>query len=146
VAKLFNLVQPDTALFGEKDYQQYRVIVRMTQDLHMPVRVQAGPTLRERSGLAMSSRNRYLSAEDREHAAILHQTLTSCAEGIRAGDPVAEVVEAGLSVLSKVNFKVDYLEARDAETLAPVSDTSRPIRLLVAATLDSTRLIDNLAV
>ncbi len=147
VAKLFNLAQPDMAIFGEKDYQQFRVIARMVQDLHMPVRIVARRRrMREPSGLAMSSRNRYLSAEDREHAAILHQTLRSCAEGIRAGDDLDEVMEAGFSVLSKANFQVDYFEARDAETLAPPADPTRPLRLLVAARLGTTRLIDNLAV
>ena len=147
VAKLFNLVQPDIAIFGDKDYQQHRVIDRMVRDLHMPVRVIAGPTLREPSGLAMSSRNRYLSAEDREHAAILYQTLVSCADGIRSGDDRDAVVEAGLSVLSKAHFQVDYFEARDAETLAPATvDPTRPLRLLLAAKLGTTRLIDNLAV
>jgi pantoate--beta-alanine ligase len=147
VAKLFNLTQPDLAIFGDKDYQQHRVIDRMVRDLHLPVRVIAGPTLREASGLAMSSRNRYLSAEGREHAAILYQTLKSCAEGIRAADDRDEVVEAGLSVLSKANFHVDYFEARDAETLTPVANNSaRPLRLLLAAKLGTTRLIDNLAV
>jgi pantoate--beta-alanine ligase len=147
VAKLFNQVQPDVAIFGDKDYQQHRVITRMVQDLHMPVRVIAGATLREPSGLAMSSRNRYLSAEDREHAAILYQTLKSCAEGIRAGDDRDEVVEAGFAVLSKAHFQVDYFEARDAETLAPpTAESARPLRLLVAAKLGTTRLIDNLAV
>lgn len=147
VAKLFNQVQPDVAVFGDKDYQQHRVITRMVQDLQMPVRVIAGATLREPSGLAMSSRNRYLSAEDREHAAILYQTLKSCAEGIRAGDDRDEVVEAGFAVLSKAHFQVDYFEARDAETLAPpAAESARPLRLLVAAKLGTTRLIDNLAV
>ena len=107
----------------------------------------AGPTLREPSGLAMSSRNRYLSAEDREHAAILYQTLVSCADGIRSGDDRDAVVEAGLSVLSKAHFQVDYFEARDAETLAPATvDPTRPLRLLLAAKLGTTRLIDNLAI
>ncbi len=147
VAKLFNLAQPDLAIFGDKDYQQYRVIERMVQDLHMPLRIVAGATLREPSGLAMSSRNRYLSGEDREHAAILHQTLKSCAEGIRAGDEIDAVVEAGFAVLSKANFEVDYFEARDAETLmSPTGDPTRPLRILVAAKLGNTRLIDNVAV
>ena len=108
----------------------------------------AGPTHREASGLAMSSRNRYLSPEDREHAAILYQTSTSCAEGIRLGDDRDAVMEAGFAVLSKANFQVDYFEARDAETLAipPGGPATGPLRLLVAAHLGTTRLIDNVAV
>ncbi|WP_210483310.1 pantoate--beta-alanine ligase [Microvirga antarctica] len=146
VAKLFHQVQPDVALFGEKDYQQFRVLVQMVQDLHMPVELLAGPTIRAPSGLALSSRNRYLDEEEREHAAIIYQTLRSCAEGIRAGDTPASVMEAGFAVLSKADFHVDYFEARDAETLMPTEDPERALHLLVAARLNTTRLIDNIAV
>ena len=104
----------------------------------------AGPTLREPSGLAMSSRNRYLSAEDREHAAILYQTLVSCADGIRSGDDRDAVVEAGLAVLSKANFQVDYSKPAMPKHLRPGrSIPRRPLRLLLAAKLGTTRLIDN---
>lgn len=145
-AKLFNLTQADIAVLGEKDYQELLVIRRMVEDLHMPVRIVSAPTLREKSGLALAARNRKLSPENRAHAAILHQTLSSCAEGIREGDALADVLEAGWAVLAKAGFKIDYFEARDAETLDLPSEASRPLRLLVAARLGATRLIDNIAV
>lgn len=144
VTKLFQLVQPDVAVFGEKDYQQLAVIRRIVADLHMPVAIVSGPTLREESGLAMSSRNRYLTDDGREQAAILNLTLQQCAEEIRESGDVASALEAGRAVLSKAEFELDYLEARDAETLAPIADLSRKMRILVAARLGATRLIDNI--
>lgn len=144
-AKLFNLTQAGTVVLGEKDYQELLVIRRMVEDLHMPVRVIGAPTLRDKSGLALAARNRRLSPENRAHAAILHQTLSSCAAGIRDGDSLADVLEAGWAVLTKAGFKVEYLEAREAETLAP-PQSAQSLRLLVAARLGATRLIDNIAV
>ncbi|MGO4704188.1 pantoate--beta-alanine ligase [Microvirga sp. 2MCAF38] len=144
VAKFFLQVQPDVAVFGEKDYQQLQVIRRMVADLHFPVAIVPGQTLREDSGLAMSSRNRYLSEDEREQATVLNQTLRQCAEEIRETGDVDGALEAGRAVLSKAEFEIDYLEARDAETLGPASDLSGKIRILVAARLGKTRLIDNI--
>lgn len=145
-AKLLNIAQPDIAIFGEKDYQELLVIRRMVEDLRMPVRIVSAPTLREKSGLAVAARNRKLSPENRAHAAILHQTLTSCAEGIREGDAIGDVLEAGWAVLTKAGFKIDYLEARDAATLGPPSASSKALRLLAAGRLGAARLIDNIEV
>ncbi|WP_246728498.1 4-phosphopantoate--beta-alanine ligase [Microvirga terricola] len=145
-AKLFNLAHPDIAVLGEKHYQELLVVRRMTEDLHFPVRIVSGPILREAGGLAVSARNRHLSKDHRAHAAILFQTLKSCAEGLSAGDAMADVLEAGWAVLSKADFKVDYLDARDALTLAPASQSSGSLRLFVAARLGATRLIDNVAI
>ncbi|MGO4571080.1 pantoate--beta-alanine ligase [Microvirga sp. 2TAF3] len=146
VAKLLNQVQPDIAVFGGKDFQQLKVIERMVEDLHMPVRILPGPTVREASGIALSSRNRFLSDGEAELAASLFRTLSSCAEALRAGGNPANIIEAGCAVLSKAGFQVDYLELRDTGALAPPTAMSGPLRLLVAARLGQTRLIDNIAV
>lgn len=145
-AKLLNLTQADIAVYGEKDYQELLVVRRMVADLHMPVRILSAPTLREKGGLALAARNRKLSPQNRAHAAILYQTLASCAEGIREGDAVSDVLEAGWAVLTKAGFRIDYFEAREAETLALPSPSSKSLRLLVAARLGTTRLIDNIEV
>jgi pantoate--beta-alanine ligase len=146
VAKLFTQAMPDVAVFGEKDYQQLRVVTRLARDLDLPLRVIGVPTVREEDGLAMSSRNRYLSAEERTLAALLPATLRSSAERIAAGRPVAAALAQGAARLAAGGFVVDYLDARHATTLAPVrSRRDGPIRLLVAATLGTTRLIDNMA-
>jgi pantoate--beta-alanine ligase len=147
VAKLFLQVGPDIALFGEKDYQQLMVVTRMAADLDIPVTVRGCPTIREPDGLAMSSRNVYLSAEERAVAPTLYRVLSHAAEAIRAGRPIDAAVAAGRTTIGDAGFVLDYLEARDAGTLAPVaSRADAPIRLLVAARLGRTRLIDNLAV
>ncbi len=147
VAKLFTQVAPDVAVFGEKDYQQLQVVTRMARDLDLPVRIVGIPTVRERDGLAMSSRNVYLSAEERGIAPMLHRTLADCAARLRAGGRAAAVMRAGASAITRAGFAVDYLEARHAATLAPVkSIKDGPLRLLVAARLGTTRLIDNIKV
>ena len=147
VSKLFLQVAPDFAMFGEKDYQQLKVVTRMAKDLDMPLSVIGCPTVREKDGLALSSRNVYLSPPERTVAPLLHRTLQDCAEAIRAGKPVAEAMQHGRAALSAAGFAVDYVEARHAESLAPVvSPDDGPIRLLVAARLGTTRLIDNIAV
>lgn len=147
VAKLFTQVAPDVAVFGEKDYQQLQVVTRMTRDLDLPVRIVGVPTVRERDGLAMSSRNVYLSAEERSVAPLLHRTLEDCAARLRAGGRAAAVMRAGANAITRAGFAVDYLEARHAATLAPVkSIKDGPLRLLVAARLGTTRLIDNIKV
>jgi pantoate--beta-alanine ligase len=147
VAKLLIEVMPDEAFFGEKDYQQLQVVRRMTRDLDLPVRIIAAPTVREPDGLALSSRNVYLSAEDRQRAPLLQRVLLESAEEIARGEPIESVLALGRTMLAQGGFAVDYLEARHAETLAPVSSAGEgPLRLLAAARLGSTRLIDNVAV
>jgi pantoate--beta-alanine ligase len=147
VAKLFGQVRPDIAVFGQKDYQQLKMVTRLAADLDLRVKIIGLPTVREKDGLALSSRNLYLSAEERARAPALHRVLTSCAERIVAGRPIKSVMTSGLAALTRDGFAVDYLEARHAETLVAVkSAKDGPIRLLVAARLGTTRLIDNIAV
>lgn len=134
-------------MFGEKDYQQLKVVTRMAKDLDMPLTVVGCRTLREKDGLAMSSRNVYLSAEERRTAPLLHRTLQECASSLRAGKELAATLQSGNAALAEAGFTVDYLEARHAESLAPLdASTDRPMRLLVAAKLGRTRLIDNIGV
>lgn len=147
VAKLFTSAQPDFALFGEKDYQQLQVVKRMATDLHLPLEVVPVPTVREKDGLAMSSRNAYLSPAERATAPTLYRVLQETAASIRKGAPVGPTLARGRRTLKAAGFKLDYLEARNAKTLEPVtSHKDGPIRLLVAARIGKTRLIDNLAV
>jgi pantoate--beta-alanine ligase len=147
VAKLFTQVTPDVAVFGQKDYQQLRVVTQMAKDLDLPLKVVGLPTVRERDGLALSSRNAYLSEADRAVAPMLSRVLNACAARINRREPVEMVLEEGIAELKHAGFAVDYLEARHALTLAPAGSLKDgPIRLLVAAKLGKTRLIDNLAV
>jgi pantoate--beta-alanine ligase len=144
--KLFTQVAPDIAVFGEKDYQQLRVVRQMVSDLNLPLEIVAAPTVRESDGLAMSSRNRYLSAEDRATAPIIHRVIVSVAKAATDGNEAAAISD-GSHALEAAGFKVDYLEVRDAETLKALEPgASRPKRVLVAAWLGKTRLIDNVAV
>jgi pantoate--beta-alanine ligase len=123
------------------------VVTRMAKDLDMPLSVIGCPTVREKDGLALSSRNVYLSPQERTVAPLLHQVLQECAEAIRTGKPVAEAMQHGRAALTAAGFAVDYVEARHAESLAPVASLDDgSIRLLVAARLGKTRLIDNIAV
>jgi pantoate--beta-alanine ligase len=147
-AKLFIQAMPDIAVFGEKDYQQVKVVTRMACDLDLPLRIVPAPTVREPDGLAMSSRNRYLSPEHRAAAATLLAALQACAAAIRAQASIQQATGEAIGRLTDAGFSVDYLEARDAETLAmPESDRdSDNLRLLVAARIGSTRLIDNIPV
>ncbi len=146
VTKLLLQSLPDVAVFGEKDYQQLQVIRRLARDLDIPVRIEPLPTVREADGLAISSRNVYLSAEERAIAPRLYAVLAETAADIAGGSLPAEAAATGLEVLHAAGFtRVEYLEARDAETLA-VADTGRPLRVLAAAWLGDTRLIDNVAV
>ena len=146
VAKLLIQCEPDIAIFGEKDYQQLKVITRLTCDLDLKTRIVGAPIVREPSGLALSSRNVYLTLHERAAAPLLHGVLTDCAKRIASGEPVAAVLERGRSTISLAGFALDYLEARHADTLAPVTSAADgPIRLLVAARIGKTRLIDNLA-
>ena len=147
VAKLFLQCRPDFALFGEKDFQQLKVVTRLARDLDLRLRIIGVPTVRERDGLAMSSRNAYLSEAERAVAPVLYRTLRSCAQGIAAGSSVAKALTHGRKAITAAGFALDYLEARNAETLAPLNKhADEPIRLLVAARLGRTRLIDNIGV
>jgi pantoate--beta-alanine ligase len=147
VAKLFTQCRPDFAMFGEKDFQQLKVVTRMAKDLDLPVRVIGVPTVREDDGLALSSRNAYLSGEERAAAPTLYRVLTACAEELSAGAPITRTLEEGRAAIAAGGFVIDYLEARHAETLAAIASAKDgPIRLLVAARLGKTRLIDNIGV
>src|SRR3954469_6013988 len=146
VAKLFNLVGPDAAYFGQKDAQQAIVIRRMVHDLDFPVRVEVLPTVREPDGLAMSSRNAYLSPEDRERATALSRALAAAERGVRAGSRGIGL-EAARRELASAGVEPEYLEARDAETLAPVKQLAdRPVLVLLAARVGPARLIDNVLI
>ena len=147
VTKLFTQVRPDFALFGQKDYQQLRVVTQMASDLDLGVKVIGIPTVREKDGLALSSRNVYLSEAERAVATVLSRVLKASAARIKRGEPIEMVMEEGGSEISRAGFKLDYLEARHALTLKPVASVKDgPIRLLVAAKIGKTRLIDNMGV
>jgi pantoate--beta-alanine ligase len=147
VAKLLIQAQADVALFGEKDYQQLLVVKRMAADLDIPTRIVGAPTLREGDGLAMSSRNVYLSPDERTRATALYQALCDAAARIKAGEDVTDVMKAANEAVARAGFEIDYIEARHAETLAHIANRDEgPIRLLAAARLGATRLIDNIAV
>jgi pantoate--beta-alanine ligase len=147
VAKLLIQCAPDIAIFGEKDYQQLKVLTQLARDLDLKTRILGAPIAREPDGLALSSRNVYLSAREREAAPVLYHVLKTCARAIAAGQPVAAVLDEGREEIARAGFALDYLEARRATTLAPAaSRKDGPLRLLVAARIGKTRLIDNTAV
>jgi pantoate--beta-alanine ligase len=147
VGKLFTQCRPDFAIFGEKDFQQLRVVTRMAADLDLGVKVVGSGTVRERDGLAMSSRNVYLSPEERATAPALYRTLKQSAARLRAGDDIAAVIAGGTELVTNAGFVLDYFEARRADTLAPIASVKDgPVRILVAAKLGKTRLIDNVGV
>jgi pantoate--beta-alanine ligase len=146
VAKLFTETQADFAMFGEKDYQQLLVVRRMAGDLDLPIEVVAVPTVREESGLALSSRNAYLSKAEHHQAQALYQILTAAAQKIRGGENASRATAAARRSLTTLGFRVDYVAARNAETLALLKNDDEPKRLLAAAWLGTTRLIDNIAV
>jgi len=147
VGKLFTQVRPDFAIFGEKDFQQLRVVARMAGDLDLGVKVVGSRTVRERDGLAMSSRNVYLSAEQRQTAPVLYRSMKESVRRLRAGDDVAAAMAGGAEMIAEAGFTLDYFEVRHAETLAPIGSLKDgPMRMLVAAKLGKTRLIDNVAV
>jgi pantoate--beta-alanine ligase len=147
VAKLLIQCEPDFAMFGEKDFQQLKVVTRLARDLGLKTRIVGVPTVREKDGLALSSRNTYLSPAQRAVAPTLYRVLRECAAGIAAGKPVGEVLDQGRAAIAASGFALDYLEARHAETLAPIAaPKAGPVRLLVAARIGTTRLIDNIAV
>jgi pantoate--beta-alanine ligase len=147
VAKLFIQCRPDFAIFGEKDFQQLQVVTRLAHDLDLPLKVVGMPTIREPDGLALSSRNAYLTPQEREIAPTLFRVLTGCAERISSGGAIAGTLAEGGRDIAQAGLALDYLEARHAETLMPIaSPQDGPIRLLVAARVGKTRLIDNIAV
>lgn len=147
VGKLFAQCRPDVALFGQKDYQQLKVVTRMAADLDLGVKVIGVPIVRERDGLAMSSRNVYLSVEQRADAPTLYRTMKDAARRLRNGDDLGAVMADGARTIGDAGFDLDYFEARHAETLAPIRSTKDgPVRLLVAAKIGTTRLIDNIGV
>lgn len=147
VCKLFNIVQPDVACFGEKDYQQLVVLRRMTEDLNLPLKVVGVPTVREDDGLALSSRNAYLSNDERQRAPVLYRTLTSLAGRLRDGSfdyPALE--QAGRELLQQGGLQPDYLAIRRSEDLQPPRRGERNLVLLAAAHLGRARLIDNVLI
>ena len=146
VAKLFNMVQPDIAVFGEKDFQQLQVIRLMSKDLSLPIKIIGMPTERADDGLALSSRNGYLSAAERQQAPALYQALTDIAKQIKAGQAIHQAVAEATTQLQQAGFRIDYLSVRRRSDLADAQDSDRELVILVAAYLGTTRLIDNLQV
>ncbi|MCJ2012828.1 pantoate--beta-alanine ligase [Methylobacterium sp. J-076] len=146
VTKLLNQVRPDIALFGEKDFQQLQVIRRVVADLDMAPEIRGVPTIREADGLALSSRNRYLTPDERRSAPRLHAVLFDIAGKARDGAPVAGPVAEGVAALEAAGFTVQYVSVCDAHSLAPVARVTGPARVLAAAYLGRTRLIDNVPV
>jgi pantoate--beta-alanine ligase len=146
VAKLLNQCRPNVAIFGEKDYQQLKVVTRMARDLDFETEILGVPTVREANGLALSSRNVFLSAKERAVAPRLYAALRRCAHDINEGVAIETALDGARAAIAAVGFVTDYLEARHAETLCPIASRGDgPIRLLAAARLGKTRLIDNIA-
>lgn len=148
VSKLFNLVQPDLAIFGEKDFQQLQVIRKMTKDLNMPVHIIGAPTVRDENGLAMSSRNAYLTSDEYKTAISLNKIIFATAARFRAGEAAETLIKQASADILRAGFaSLDYLEICDAETLQPIQAWhQKDARVIVAARLGKTRLIDNVAV
>lgn len=147
VTKLLLAGLPDFATFGEKDYQQLLVVKKLVRDLNIPTAIVACPTVREADGLALSSRNAYLTTDERAAAPKLFETLSEIAARIGAGDAIDDALSQARDTLERAGFKIDYLTVRNAETLDPASDPANgPLRALAAARLGATRLIDNVAV
>ena len=144
VTKLLLQALPDAAYFGEKDYQQLQIIRKLVKDLDIPVKIKGAPTLREKDGLAMSSRNIYLSSDERQTAAHLPKVLQETLAQIKKGVPIDETLEQARQNLLSLGFgPIDYIELADSETLQPVKNLNRPSRLFAALYLGHTRLIDN---
>ena len=147
VARLFHMVEPDVAWFGRKDFQQVLVIRRMVEDLSFPIDIAVGDTVREENGLAMSSRNAYLSPAEREQAAEIHRTLVAVADSIRAGRKIKLVESAATDRLSGAGFRVDYVAVRQALDLGiPAEGVDSGLVVLAAARLGKARLIDNILI
>ncbi|MBV8397610.1 MAG: pantoate--beta-alanine ligase [Acetobacteraceae bacterium] len=145
-AKLFGQVGADLAFFGEKDWQQLQVVRRMVSDLHLPVRIVAVPTVREPDGLALSSRNRFLTDSERQTAPILFDTLRALAVRLAEGGPASDLLDRGRQELESAGMLPDYLALVHATTLEPINTAQPPARLITAARLGSVRLLDNIAV
>jgi pantoate--beta-alanine ligase len=144
VAKLFHIVDPDVAIFGEKDFQQLTVIRRMVADLCLRVEIVGAPTVRESDGLAMSSRNQYLSAQERQLAPAIYRQLNQAIAALKAGErDYARIEAAGRAALDGLGFRTDYFAVRDARSLAPATPDTRNFVVLVASRLGKARLIDN---
>jgi len=148
VAKLFNIVQPDVAFFGRKDYQQSRVIIKMVKDLNIPVRIEVRPIVREEDGLAMSSRNKNLDPDQRREALCLRRALLKAEELIKAGEAAAPVIRKEMEAVigSQPQARIDYIEIRDGETLEPVDPAGEGTLIALAVFIGKTRLIDNLVI
>ncbi len=148
VHKLFQLVKPDVAIFGEKDLQQLLIIKKMTRDMGLPIDIRSGATQRAGDGLALSSRNQYLSTDERAIAPLLWQTLQNSASTLIAApeDEVTSTLKVACATLEQAGFSVDYLDLRTLSTLEPACDTSEDCALFVAARLGGTRLIDNIQI
>jgi pantoate--beta-alanine ligase len=147
VGKLFTQCRPDVAIFGEKDFQQLRVVTQMARDLDLGVKVIGSRTIRERDGLAMSSRNVYLAPEQRQAAPELYRAMKLSAASLRAGEPADAAMAAGAELIKAAGFALDYFEVRHAETLEPIASLKQGrMRILVAAKIGTTRLIDNISV
>ena len=144
VCKLFNIVQPDIALFGRKDFQQLMIIKTMVDDLSMPIEIIGVDTIRETSGLAMSSRNGYLTDTQKSQAAMLKQTMDKLAADVKQGGKITQAVEEGKLALIDAGFIPDYLELRSANDLSLITDDHKDLVILAAAYMGKTRLIDNL--
>lgn len=144
VLKLFNIVQSDVALFGRKDFQQLLVIRTMVEDLSLPIEIIGVDTVREPSGLAMSSRNGYLTADEKQRAAALKAALDTLAADIKAGSAIETAVASANQSISGAGFKPDYMEVRSSKTLAKATDADRELVVLAAAYIGKARLIDNL--
>ena len=146
VAKLFIQTGADFAMFGEKDYQQLKVVTRMARDLDIPIEVIGIPTVREEDGLAKSSRNVYLSKQERQQAIAIYSAISHAAERIRGGLDLQSAMTLATRTLMTLGFKVDYVTVRNAVTLAPPQHRDEPLRIIAAAWLGKTRLIDNVGV
>jgi pantoate--beta-alanine ligase len=146
VAKLFGQIRPEAAYFGEKDWQQVQVVSRMVADLHLPVRIVPVPTVRETNGLAMSSRNAYLTPEEHKAAPILQAALTRAARSILASHEVAETLHQARHEVAQAGIIPDYIALVHAETLEPIATLTHPARLIAAAKLGHVRLLDNIPV
>lgn len=147
VAKLFHIVAPDVAVFGEKDYQQLLIVRRMTSDLAMPIEIIGAPTVRAADGLAVSSRNRYLSAEERERVPAIYQALRRAVRAIEAGETDFEAIEqSGAQALSRPGMQVEYFAVRSAVDLSSPTSLMSELVVLAAVRIGRSRLIDNLRV
>jgi len=146
VAKLFNIVQPDSAFFGSKDYQQSRVIMKMVRDLNIPIKIEVCPIIREEDGLAMSSRNKNLDPDQRQEALSLRRALLKAKELIKSGEAIAPIIRKAMEEVigSQPQARIDYIEFRDGETLKPVDRAGEGTLIALAVFIGQTRLIDNL--